>query len=163
MQQNHRRYNEKLNGSFITEKYSNFKNSVNRLNNRMKGTEGRIIEFEDRTISYLIWTIEKIRLEIMIRASGAYETLIKDWVFVPLESQKDRKIREWGWISTGRDNDWKHPRFGIIHTFLDLRNWVYSKQNKPRESHTKIHHSQTSENQRQRKKSWNHWKTTPYL
>ena len=99
----------------------------------------------------------------MIRASGAYEALIKDWRVVPLESQKDRQIREWGWISTGRDNDWKYPKFGRTHTFVDLRNWVNSKQNKPRESHTKTHHSQTSENQRQREKSWNHWETTPYL
>ena len=47
-QKSHRRYNEEPNGS--SEKYNNFKNSLYGLNNRMKGTEGRIIKFEDRTI-----------------------------------------------------------------------------------------------------------------
>lgn len=52
-------------------------------------------------------------------------------------------------ILNWRSNGWKCSRFSRMSKPINSR-WTNSKQDKPKQIHTEIHHSQTSENERQK-------------
>lgn len=76
-------------------KYLKFKKKfIDECNNRMEGTGERIMKqnIEQQTLHNLKNQKEN-RLEKMIRFSGTCETIIKDLVFMSLESGKQRRHR----------------------------------------------------------------------
>lgn len=45
------------------------------------------------------------------------------------------------------NNGWKYSKLEENYEVLDLRNRMNSEENKPKESHTKVHYNQITENQ----------------
>lgn len=133
------------------------KNSMGGLNSKIKGTQDWTGELEDR-------------MKEITRPENQRKKLKKEWTELQgylWDSNKRFNIcvikvprgkrNEQYWKSTWRNNGWKVPKCSKAHKTTDSKSCTNHNQDKLKEMHTQMHHSQTSENKRQRKKSQKQW------